>query len=308
MTYILDKLDKLDKLVNDISLNNLTDLTDLIQTLDITAYHDCVRSAKTNTSNIEKRIERAYKTILISTLRPNIMLSDIGKRFKTLYINNKLNFCNDDHDINYHYDMTDKSNLDVMVSITKHDFLFSMYETYKTNEDIIKQFMTDLPRELVYINGIQYTDIGDLLLELSKYNYGIQIGERQTNLIMLVFLLICQSTFYTSFYHMFKKISMMKNKIDDIVMNNMLMYGPNKNISKLPNIKNYHLLDTSNKNKLSFVINENNMCCTCAATYRIVDTTYDSPDLVTYVNTEFIFDMNAEYCLILYESSDILPN
>ena len=199
-----------------------------------------------------------------------------------------------DVDIANKYDITKKENIDTITSISQQKFLALVLETYPDDDAIIKQFMLDLPRQDVYLNGQKIKKIDDLFMGLSihnkliYFNQSISTSRSCISIMMIALLLICQSSFYVSFLHLHNKVGKMKSIID----NDVLYINDHRH--------NIHVTDLKERNRIIMSISEGTFSCSFDANYRILDIMKDR--ILFKVQAETLFDINTDTCLIVYEA------
>jgi hypothetical protein len=232
-----------------------------------------------------------------------IMLLQISKffnKYKRLFINttNTTNIINhfvdkitdQDKDIIMRYDISDKTNVNTIISISKQNFLELSLETYPDDASIVRQYLLDFPRQDVYINGIFINDVNKMLSLLGSFNRDVKINIKGRNVLsttMLAIVLTCQSSFYMSFLHLHNKCSKMHNNITD---------NSNHNIND-PKLT-MHVSDMKEKNVISIHITRNSFKCSFGAKYRVVDVL--TADTIYVVQTEILIDLNIDTGLIVY--------
>lgn len=240
-----------------------------------------------------------YRKLMIKKLKEQLNISPSINRFNEKFLNKtELSYYNNikvDLDINYNIDIPE--NLNNIINFKNKEYLDNIYETYNTDEDILKQFTLDFPRHKIYVNNSICSTIGDIFTILSKYNRYIDLpNDRKTTTFMLSMLLICQSSFYISFIHIYNKINKMKEKY-------LLNVGENINdIDKTP-ILNYHLTDTKKVNEIHLTIDDFSLSCTFIASYKVINI-YTEKDVYN-IKAETLFDLNFDDCLIVYERYNV---
>lgn len=210
----------------DILLRNIHILDEIKPVLcermyDILFCHDDENDNKMQESFINSKINEIidYGTYF----EENIKVLKLEKFIKILKISHSFNkyctlFLNDDNiyesiidktlDLDTKYDISDKNNINTIISISKQDFLELSLETYPDDTAIIRQFIVDLPRQDVFINNIPIKDIDHLLFLLGQFNREVKINTKNRssiNTTMLSVALVCQSSFFMSFVHLLDK-------------------------------------------------------------------------------------------------------
>lgn len=240
--------------------------------------------------------EIEYRKLMINQLKEQLNISPSIKRFNDKFLSRKnLSYYHnikDDIDNNYNIDIPE--NLNNIIHFKQIEFIYNIYETYVTNEDIVKQFTLDFPRHKVFVNNKQYILIDELFNILSKYNRKIDVTDKlNTTTFMLSLLLICQSSFYMSFIHIHNKINKMK---ENYILNAKLDLYDTDNIPLL----NYHVTDTKKVNEIHLTIDDFRLCCTFIASYKVMNVSTEK--IIYQIKAETIFDLNFDECLIVYES------
>lgn len=94
-----------------------------------------------------------------------------------------------------------KDSSSVIVTISTKKFIDGMLESYKSNLDLIKQFIVDFDRLSIYIDDIKYTDIDIVLQKLLelKFEYTLKNKSNSMSFLMFTMMLCCQSSFFFSF-------------------------------------------------------------------------------------------------------------
>ena len=251
-----------------------------------------------NSDNTEYKeyFETEYRKLMINQLKEQLNISPSIKRFNEKFLNRTdmsyYHNIKDDLENNYNIDVP--KNLNNIINFKQSEFIDNIYETYNTNEDIVKQMTLDFPRHKIYVNNKQCISIDELFTILSKYNRPIDItSERRTTTFMLSLLLICQSSFFMSFIHIYNKINKMKEKY---ILNSELDIYDTDNIPVL----NYNIIDTKQVNEIHLTIDDFRLCCTFIASYKVMNVSTEK--IIYQIKAETIFDLNFDECLIVYES------
>lgn len=249
-----------------------------------------------DTTEYNKYFENEYRKLKRSQLKEQLNKSPSIKRFNDKFLNDVglSYYHNISDDLKNNYDIDKLENLNNIINIKQIDFINNIYETYPTNEDIIKQFTLDFHRHKVYVNNNLCMKIDDLFIILSKYNRHIDISpNKKTTIFMLSLLLICQSSFYISFLHIHNKINKMKENY--ILTKKISVY----NTDHIP-LLNYHVTDTSNNKVIRLTIDDLSLCCSFMASYKIINIYTEK--IIHNLNSETIFDLNFDDCLIVYDT------
>ena len=244
----------------------------------------------------KKYFETEYRKLMINQLKEQLNISPSIKRFNEKFLSrtDMTYYRNIKDDLENNYNVDIPKNLNNIINFKQNDFIYNIYETYNTNEDIVKQMTLDFPRHKVYVNNKQYTSIDELFTILSKYNRPIDImTEKRTTTFMLSLLLICQSSFFMSFIHIYNKINKMK---ENYILNSELDIYDTDNIPVL----NYNITDTKQVNEIHLTIDDFRLCCTFIASYKVMN--IHTEKAVYHIKAETIFDLNFDECLIVYES------
>lgn len=201
-------------------------------------------------------------------------------------------------DLTMRYDISNKTNANTIISISKQNFLELSLETYPDDVSIIRQCLLDLPRQDVYINGTFITDIDQMLHLLGSFNNEMKIKTKKRSIIsttMLAIALICQSSFFMSFLHLHNKCTKMHNSI---VENPKCKEDPKckkENEFRL----NMHVCDMNDRNIVTFYISRDSFKCSFSAKYRVVDVI--AVETLYVVKTEILIDIFNDTGLIVYE-------
>ncbi len=187
-------------------------------------------------------------------------------------------------------DMSKKENIDNVIIIDRNNFFKIIRESYKRDEDIIKQFLIDFDRTDISINSTIYHEVDQLFLELSKYNKLITFEDSDIKITIMILsmLLMCQSSFYFSFVYLYSKINRMK---DQLTKND----DENNSDPRL----NYSLVSRREKSNIDLIITNDMLECSFKANYNIIDET--TGDVIIKVKTETIFNTKSDEAMILYE-------
>ena len=266
----------------------------------------------------------------------NVKVLKLEKFIKILKISYSFNkyctiFLNEDNiytsivdkttDLNTKYDISDKNNINTIISISKQDFLELSLETYPDDTAIIRQFIVDLPRQDVFINGVPIKDIDHMLFLLGQFNRDVKINTKNRssiNTTMLSVALVCQSSFFMSFVHLLDKCKKMHTMLTQSIQsdpnstsNTTSMITPEfietaqyplQSLSKAnlddPRL-NMHVFDVKERDVISFTINHDTYKCSFGAKYRIVDITTDTTLYNIY--TEILIDLDSDTGLIVYD-------
>jgi len=278
-------------------------------------------------NNKYKHVNKKYFKNYIAqyNLLESIPLLKISKNYtKYLKIFNDNVFTNiheQNEDILNKYNLNFKSNANTIIKIDKNKFINLSFGTYKNNFDIIKQFLLDLPRVNVYINGQKINTINDIINIISPFNRDISFDNDilinhdllnndltnndltnnnltnnndlannnllinnkskkiiEINILIIILVLICQSSFYMSFNHLHEKIK--------------LMHENNEN-------NDIFVTDSKEKNLIFIKISDNDAQFTFYGKYRIIDITTNTA--LYFVDSEIIIDMYKDSGLIVYK-------
>lgn len=263
-----------------------------------------------NTENVDyaKYFEENCRNMKLETFLQLISISKSEKRFmdKFLHDDNIDRYYNQTDDISSNYDISNPENLNNVVSVSKQNFMDVITETYSNDEMIMRQFLADFPRQDVFINGKRFDNMDKLFLELSICNAEIDIDNKhrkKLSKMMLCFLLICQSSFYISFLHVYNKIAKLRSILNikyGISDNDKTSYRPDQ-VDKLPDSRyNLHIADHKERNVIDIKISPDNLKCSLMGCYRIVD--LDTTNTLYLIRSETLFDINNDTCLIIYET------
>lgn len=223
-----------------------------------------------------------------------MMISKTFNNLKNKFINDNQinNYFNQNDDIEQNYDITKKKNIDIITSIQANTFLNIIFETYSDDDSIIKQFLVDFPRQEIYVNGLKYTNIDDILMEFSKYNRELKLDIGNSNIknttcMLLALLFICQSSFYVSFMHMYNKLQ----KLKDVLNTNDDWNNPYHNL---------HIIDHKNKDKIEIIMTDKKLCCAFIGGCKIIDTTNE--EIIHTIRSQILFNLDIDSCLICFEA------
>ena len=112
------------------------------------------------------------------------------------------------YDLIHFHDLKNYNNMN-NIDFSRELFLNSIIETYPIDETIIKQFMVDFPRQDIFINDTKYDCTYKFMLEIVKYNRLIKINDKtEISLLLFILLIICQSSFYLQYEHVYTKLKM----------------------------------------------------------------------------------------------------
>jgi hypothetical protein len=192
-------------------------------------------------------------------------------------------------DITNDFDITKKENINKIISISKCEFLNLVLETYPNDESIIRQVLLDLPRTDIFLNGAEIKTIDDIFNSVSQFNTSIILDLSETekkqktmSFMMLILLLICQSSFFVSFIHLHDKVQKLKNTLE--------ISDPMNNIN---------LADFRERNTIDFYVTSKTLSCTIGAYYRIFDVTDNNT--ILKIHAETLFDVVSDMSLIVYQ-------
>lgn len=195
------------------------------------------------------------------------------------------------YDIEKKYDVMIKDNINTVVGISRDEFINSANETYKDDSSIIRQSLLDFPRETIYVNGVLITDIDEMIKILTPYNRMVNINgdinvniktKKQITTSLLALLMICQSSFYVSFIHIFNKILKLKELILDTTDER----------------HNLHLVHGENKIGVNITISSDTFLCSFDARYKLIDIVKN--ETIRYIDTEILFDIDSDISLVVY--------
>jgi hypothetical protein len=254
----------------------------------------------TNDENNHKFSLQEYKLFFEECMRSYhykkfdklIKISRNPEKLKQLFLNNadEIKFLFDrEADISNDYDITKKENINKIISISRCEFLNLVMESYPNDEAIIKQVLLDLPRTDIFLNGMKINTIDDIFIGACQSNTSIIVDlsetekkQKTTSFLMLILLLICQSSFFVSFIHLHNKVEKMKNTLN--------MTDPMNNIN---------LADFRERNRIDIYITSKTLSCTFGASYRIFDVTDNKT--IFKIHTETLFDVMSDTALIIYQ-------
>jgi hypothetical protein len=180
-----------------------------------------------------------------------------------------------------------EDNFNMNIKFKSKEFIDIIYETYPTESDIIKQFSLDFPRQTITINNILIDTPKKFFDYIAPINELLKINDIETNTILFIMLLICQSTFYLAFLNLHKKLNNIKEN-NKIYKHYELIYIGNKKdiINDCINIdineqkiitaqfkSKYRIFDIKN-NKIIFdiksIINYSSNNDICSITYNTI--------------------------------------
>jgi hypothetical protein len=238
-----------------------------------------------------KYYEKGYTKETIRTIYNMIDKRFVGEIFQ---INTQ------QEDMKFNYDITLPNPVNQVVIFDKPYFLELIVETYQTDADIIRQFLADFTRVDVMINNENIKSIDLLMMRLSDYNRLIDIGSRTISLMMLCLLMICQSSFYISFYHQHNKLNMLKESLSNNHMMNK--HKMNNNDKRL----DYHLTDQRERKLIEFIISDDKLTVLFSSAYQVIDPTISNitdtnPQTIVCLNQQTVFDINQNITLITYK-------
>jgi len=184
---------------------------------------------------------------------------------------------NMDNDINEYYNIYDK-----IIAIRRDLFIDSILETLHKDESIVKQFLLDLPRTNVIINSQVVKNVDDIFNILKPYNRTIYLDRPKRDsmyLLLFVFLVICQSSFFIQYCQLYKKINKCK-----------LTYPEE--------YKDIELFDKRERNTISFEITKDKMKIELDGSFKIYNINMDKD--IKIIKPKMIIDMDKEYGVIIY--------
>jgi len=155
-------------------------------------------------------------------------------------------------------------------------YIDELFNSYKNFDDIVRQMTCDFPREKIYLNNVNYTNISIFINEIMKYNRDIK---NNLNVLSLSISLICQSSFFNSY-------SYLVNNLFSQISNNKIL-------------SNYNVADDNKHKYIYFTINENEFKCVLVVFYKIID--IDTEHIIYRIKSETIFDIDNENCVFVYE-------
>lgn len=257
-----------------------------------------------------KYFEPYVRNVRIDKFSNLLNISKSAEKLKTIFFNGVgqiAHFHDQSTDITNNYDVTKKENIDTIISISRQNFLNLILEVYPNDDAIIKQFLVDFPRQDVFLNGRQIFQIDNLLMELSTYNKMINLdnfieikpkpdtklfgSKSHISTMMLTLAMICQSSFYVSFFHLHDKITKLKSTLDlDAKMENDYRY-------------NVHVTDFKERNQIRVNTTKNSFSCAIEASYKIMDIVEEKT--LYKITTETLFDLDSDTCIIVYGSESI---
>lgn len=253
-----------------------------------------------NSVDYSRYFEEYVRNVRIEKFANLLNVSRSAEKLKKIFLNGRghiPHLYEQDVDISNNYDVTKKENIDTIISISRQNFLNLVMETYPDDDAIVKQFLLDLPRQDVYLNGHRIMTIDNLFMGLSMHNKLIYLDQLTTksrphiSTMMLALLLICQSSFFVSFLHLHNKIGKMKSVLD----------GDKQ--YKDDHRHNIHVTDLKERDRIDINVTPETFSSSFGASYRILDITEDKT--LFKVQTETLFDLSSDMCLIVYEAVNI---
>lgn len=185
-------------------------------------------------------------------------------------------------------------NTEFVYSIQIDKFVESILETYKSDTDIINQFLCDFFRQKITVNNVKYENIDELFLCLSKNNYKTKIVSKyQKNMSSFIFMLLltCQSSHYLSYLYPHKVLENIKKKNHD------------------EDVKNYYVMssgefNTTNLYNSDFVEDiiqgrQPEFGCMIESSYKILNT--DTCQKLYDIKAETFLTENSDRCIIKYK-------
>ena len=310
MTQITDDIASLDVIVNNIGLIDKihptlhNGLKDHLFPDDVIVSQNKKKRVRSLTTNMGTQNYVDYSKYFEVYIRNNriekfsnlLNISRSSEKLKNIFLNGNGHIpylYEQEEDIINNYDVTKKENINTMISISRQYFLHHILETYPDDDAIVKQFLLDLPRQDIYLNGHMIKTIDNLFMGLSMHNkliYCDQLISKSRphiSTMMLALLMICQSSFCVSFCHLHNKVEKLKS-----VLNLNKHY---KNDYR----HNVHVADLKERNIIDINVTEETFSCSFRASYRIVDISEDTT--LFKVQAETLFDLNSDLCLIIYE-------
>jgi hypothetical protein len=187
-----------------------------------------------------------------------------------------------------------KQQTEFVYSIGIDKFVESILETYKSDTEIINQFLCDFFRQKITVNDVKYENIDELFLCLSKNNYKTKIVSKyQKNMSSFIFMLLltCQSSHYLSYLYPHKVLENIKKKNND------------------EDVKNYYVMssgefNTTNLYTSDFVEDiiqgrQPEFGCMIESSYKILNT--DTCEKLYDIKAKTFLTENSERCIIKYE-------
>ena len=194
-----------------------------------------------------------------------------NKLIKKLYIEHNINEC---------HDLSKVSNLNGIVMLNLSEYLSTILKTYNTDQNIAKQFLVDLPRQDVYVNGVRIHDFAQLVSLVKIFRRKVNLGfkpMKSINSILLLLVLACQSSLCTAFEFLSHKI---------------MNYRNDKN-------NNMHLVDSKYRSTLRLLINHTDIKCSFEKIHNIIDIMTE--DILHIMKVETLIDITLSRGVIVYE-------
>jgi hypothetical protein len=266
--------------------------------------------------NKQKKYFEVYiRQLMFDRFTRILKISKEPKKYTEMYIReNMTKLLSPDEDISKHYDITEKKNFEFAIYISKKNFLSTILESYPDDTSVIRQFLLDLPRLEVYINDSKVNNIDKMYLDLSLINREIAIDSAKRNkisLMMLVMTMVCQTSFFHSFEHLYKKYMKLKSVIEQIEQTEQIeqlkqnkIKGDSKNNDNDDDAKkNYEVVDFREKNKVEFTITPTNLICAFTARYKILNIKTEETKYI--IKTETLFSLDNDLCAIMYDAQEV---
>ncbi|VBB18562.1 hypothetical protein YASMINEVIRUS_1025 [Yasminevirus sp. GU-2018] len=256
---------------------------------------NCASDSKMTPPNIDYRkyFEEYDRVFKLENVLSLISFSSSPERYITTFIKGDgvKNMSDQINDVEKNYDISRRENIDAVITISKQNFLDLSLETYPDDEAIVKQFLADLPRNDLYINGAHITNIDKLILSIGAYNRELMVktkNRKTMSTVMLAIAFVCQSSFFLSFLHLHSKCEKMHSVVDQ------------SSTATTDVRRNYHVSDMREREKISITVGFDKFQCSFLAKYRVVDVTTEKT--VYIVKTEILIDMNNDTGVIIYET------
>jgi hypothetical protein len=256
---------------------NVNDEPSKLEQNDSMSFSNYINNLKLHTLKLLLNISnnKSYESKYLLPMYCTTEILKQNDQIKKLYIEHNINGC---------HDLSKRSNLNGIIMFELYEYLDAIIKTYDSEEKIIRQILVDLPRQDVYVNDMKINSVEQMLNDNRIFNRDIYFGyarHNTINILLLMMIMSCQSSFGTAFEFLSQKT--MKYKIEK---NNDMV-----------------LVDSNKRSVIRIHINNNDFKCSFEKKHRIIDTS--TGNILHMINVETIIDITQYYGIVVYEQVNI---
>lgn len=175
---------------------------------------------------------------------------------------------------------TPSTKREFVINIPKSTFMNSITETYKSDTDILNQFICDFYRQRVYYDNKKCSSIDGLFYYLSKYNHMTDVlNTNASNMssMMLMLLMTCQSSHFLSYFYPHSAIN---------------------TSSKSKSTNSIYVMNGDNMSNININTSPNDYSCQIDSNYKILN--IESNTKTHEIDAKTMISNSSDVCYIKY--------